>query len=141
MVIRARIDAARGPGMPRKFDVRAYLASGCGVDLTRINSIDTTTALESDSEVGPDLSRFKECQAPRPGWGCARERRFPGGKVLPAPASGTANRAAQERMAAAALRSSQSALGAYYRRLCARLRVGPRPSPPPPNKLARLIYT
>ena len=29
-----------------KFDVRAYLFGMCGVDLTRINGIDTTTALK-----------------------------------------------------------------------------------------------
>lgn len=45
-----------------KFDVRAYLFGMCGVDLTRINGIDTTTALKVISEVGPDLSRFKRAK-------------------------------------------------------------------------------
>ena len=52
-----------------------------------------------------------------------------------------ANRAAQAlRMAAAALRPSQSALGAYYRRLCARMDK-PKAITAAAHKLARLSYT
>jgi transposase len=43
------------------------------------------------------------------------------------------------RLAAAALRSSQSALGAYYRRLCARMDNG-KAVTAAAHKLARLIY-
>lgn len=47
---------------------------------------------------------------------------IPGGKVLSAATQAGSNRAAQARcMAAQALRKSQSALGAYHRRLCARI--------------------
>lgn len=53
----------------------------------------------------------------------------------------TANRAAQAlKMAAANLRTSQSALGAYYRRLCARMDK-PRAVTACAHKLARLFYT
>ena len=44
------------------------------------------------------------------------------------------------RLAAAALRSSQSALGAYFRRLCARMDK-PKAVTAAAHKLARLIYT
>jgi len=51
-----------------------------------------------------------------------------------------ANRAAQAlRLAAAALRTSQSALGAYFRRLCARMDK-PKAITASAHKLARLIY-
>jgi transposase len=51
-----------------------------------------------------------------------------------------ANRAAQAlKLAAAALRTSQSALGAYYRRLCARMDK-PKAVTAAAHKLARLIY-
>ena len=51
-----------------------------------------------------------------------------------------ANRAAQAlRLAAAALRSSQSALGAYYRRMCAHM-DRPKAVTAAAHKLARLIY-
>jgi len=52
-----------------------------------------------------------------------------------------ANRAAQaRRLAAAALRSSQSALGAYFRRMCSRMDK-PKAVTAAAHKLARLIYT
>jgi cytochrome c-type biogenesis protein CcmH/NrfF len=50
------------------------------------------------------------------------------------------NRAAQAlRLAAAALRSSQSALGAYFRRMCSRMDK-PKAVTAAAHKLARLIY-
>ena len=52
-----------------------------------------------------------------------------------------AGRAAQAlRLAAAALRTSQSALGAYFRRMCARMDK-PKAVAAAAHKLARLIYT
>ena len=52
-----------------------------------------------------------------------------------------ANQAAQAlRLAAAALRTSQSALGAYFRRMCARMDK-PKAITAAAHKLARLIYT
>ena len=42
-------------------------------------------------------------------------------------------------MAAAAPRPSQSALGAYYRRMCARMDK-PKAAPPTAHTLTRLIY-
>ncbi len=41
-----------------KFDLRAHLFKMCGVDLTRIDGIDVTTALAVLSEVGADMSKF-----------------------------------------------------------------------------------
>ena len=52
-----------------------------------------------------------------------------------------ANRAAQAlRLAAAALRTSQSALGAYFRRMCARMDK-PKAVTAAAHKLARLNYS
>jgi hypothetical protein len=52
-----------------------------------------------------------------------------------------ANRAAQAlRLAAAALRTSQSALGAYFRRMCARMDK-PKAVAAAAHKVARLLYT
>ena len=51
------------------------------------------------------------------------------------------NRAAQAlRLAAAALRSSKSALGGYFRRLCSRMDK-PKAVTAAAHKLARMIYT
>ena len=41
-----------------KFDLRTQLFKMCGVDLTRIDGIDVTTALAVISEIGADMSRF-----------------------------------------------------------------------------------
>ena len=64
-----------------------------------------------------------------------------GGKVMSGKTKRVANRAAQAlRLAAAALRSSQSSLGAYFRRMCARMDK-PKAVTAAAHKLARLIYT
>lgn len=131
---------SRGRNAP-KFDVRAYLFGMCGVDLTRINGIDTTTALKVIAEVGPDMSRFKSAKHFASWLGLCPGTKISGGKVLSGASKRTANRAAQAlRLAAAALRSSQSSLGAYFRRLCARL-DRPKAITATAHKLARLIYT
>lgn len=124
-----------------KFDVRAYLFGMCGVDLTRINGIDTTTALKVIAEVGPDMSRFKSAKHFASWLGLCPGTKISGGKVLSGASKRTANRAAQAlRLAAAALRSSQSSLGAYYRRMCGRLDRA-KAITATAHKLARLIYT
>ena len=46
----------RARNAPR-FDLRTQLFRMCGVDLTRIDGVDVTTALAVVSEIGPDLSR------------------------------------------------------------------------------------
>jgi transposase len=123
------------------FDVRGYLFRLCGVDLTRIDGIDVTTALKVIAEVGPDLSRFKSAKHFASWLGLCPGTKISGGKLLSGASKRTANRAAQAlRLAAAALRTSRSALGAYYRRLCARL-DRPRAITAAAHKLARLIYT
>ena len=124
-----------------KFDLRTALFRACGVDLTRIDGIDTGTALKVIAEVGPDLSRFKSVKHFASWLGLCPGTKISGGKILPGASRRTANRLAQAlRMAAVSLRNSQSALGAYYRRLCGRLDK-PKAIRATAHKLARLIYT
>lgn len=130
----------RAKNAPR-FDMRTYLFQLCGVDLTQIDGIDVTTAFKVLAEVGADLSRFKSAKHFASWLGLCPGTKISGGKVLSGASKRTANRAAQAlRMAAASLRTSQSALGAYYRRLCARMDK-PRAVTACAHKLARLIYT
>jgi transposase len=113
----------------------------CGVDLTRIDGIDVTTALAVISEVGTNLSRFPTVKHFASWLGLCPGTKITGGKVMTGKTQRSANRAAQAlRLAAAALRSSQSALGAYFRRLCARMDK-PKAVTAAAHKLARLIYT
>lgn len=124
-----------------KFDVRTYLYRLCGVDLTRINGINPTTALKVIAEIGPDVSRFKSIKHFASWLGLCPGTKISGGKVLSGATKRSANRAAQAlRLAAAALHKSQSALGAYFRRMAARLDRA-KAITATAHKLARLIYT
>ena len=123
------------------FDLRTQLFKMCGVDLTRIDGIDVTTALAVIAETGADLSRFPSVGHFTSWLGLCPGTKITGGKVLSSKTQRVANRAAQAlRLAAAALRSSQSALGAYFRRMCSRMDK-PKAVAAAAHKLARLIYT
>ena len=124
-----------------KFDLRTQLFKMCGVDLTRIDGIDVTTALAVISETGADMSRFPTVAHFASWLGLCPGTRITGGKVMSGRTKRCANRAAQAlRLAAAALRTSQSALGAYYRRMCSRMDK-PKAVTAAAHKFARLIYT
>jgi transposase len=134
---RARGRARNAP----KFDLRTQLFGMCGVDLTRIDGIDVTTALAVISETGADMSRFPTVGHFASWLGLCPGTKITGGKVMSGKTKRVANRAAQAlRLAAAALRSSKSALGAYFRRMCARMDK-PKAITAAAHKLARLIYT
>jgi len=123
-----------------KFNLRERLLKMCGVDVTRIDGIGETTALNVVSEVGTDLSRFPSDKHFASWLGLCPGTRISGGKVLGSKTKHSVNRAAQAfRQAAAALRSSKSALGAYYRRLCARMDKA-KAVTAAAHKLARLFY-
>ena len=123
-----------------KFNVRERLLKMCGVDVTKMDGIDETTALNIVAEVGTDLSRFPSDKHFASWLGLCPGTRISGGKVLGAKTKHSVNRASQAfRQAAAALRSSKSALGAYYRRLCGRMDKG-KAVTAAAHKLARLFY-
>ena len=124
-----------------KFDLRTQLFRMCGVDLTRIDGVDVTTALAVVSEVGTDMSRFPTIKHFTSWLGLCPGTKITGGKVMSGKTKRVVNRAAQAlRLAAAALRSSKSALGAYFRRMCSRMDK-PKAVTAAAHKLARLIYT
>jgi transposase len=137
--------AKRGPGRPVKalaFDLRKVLYRACGVDLTLIDGIDLNTATKIIAEVGVDLrSRFKTVKHFTSWLGLCPGTKISGGKRLSGASQRHPNRLAQAlRMAAVAAGKSQSALGAYYRRMAARLGKG-KAVRATAHKLARLIYT
>ena len=124
-----------------KFDLRTQLFKMCGVDLTRIDGIDVTTALAVVSETGADMSRFPTAGHFTSWLGLCPGTKITGGKVMSGQTRRVANRATQAlKLAAAALRTSQSALGAYFRRMCSRMDK-PKAVTAAAHKLARLIYT
>jgi len=77
----------------------------CGVDLTRIDGIDVTTALAVISETGTDMSRFPTAGHFASWLGLCPGTKIAGGKVMSGKTKRVANRAAQAlRLAAAASR-------------------------------------
>jgi transposase len=124
-----------------KFDLRTRLYQMCGVDLTRIDGIDVGTAMTVLAEVGVDMSKFPTVKHFAAWLGLCPGTKISGGKVLGSKTQKCANKTAQAlRQAASCLRNSQSALGAYYRRMCAKMDK-PKAITAAAHKLARLIYT
>ena len=111
------------------------------MDLTRIDGIGASTALAVISEIGTDMGRWKSVKHFTSWLGLCPGTKVSGGKVLGSKTKPTANRAAAAlRRAAVSLARSESALGAYFRRMAAR--VGkPQAVTATAHKLARLIYS
>ncbi len=103
------------------FDLHSHLYRITGVDFTTIDGLDVLTVQTIISEVGLDPSKFKTVKH-FCGWfrlcpGC----RITGGKVKSSQTRQVKNRAANAfRLAAQAVSRSQTALGAFYRRIKAR---------------------
>ena len=122
------------------FDARSYLYRMTGVDLTQIDSIEGNTALTVISEIGLDMSRWPTEKHFGSWLGLAPGSKVSGGKRLSGRTKHSANRAAAAlRLAAQSLNQSQSALGAYFRRLKARLGA-PKALTAAAYKLARIVY-
>jgi transposase len=121
-------------------DIRQRLADWAGVDLTRINGLGVTVVMKLLTEVGPDVSRFATVKHFCSWLGLCPGTKISGGKVLSSGTKRSANRARQAlKMAAQSLCRSESALGAFYRRLCARMDK-PRANTATAHKLARMAY-
>jgi hypothetical protein len=112
-----------------------------GVDLTQIDGIDSLSALKIISEIGLDMTRWPTGKHFASWLGLCPGNKMSGGKRHRVRSKPTANRAATAfRVAAQGLVNSHSALGAYYRRMRARLGA-PKAITAPAHKLARLVYS
>ena len=122
------------------FDVRQAMANWAGVDLTRIDGLGVSIVMKLLSEIGTDLSRFANVKHFCSWLGLCPGTKISGGKVLSAGTKRSANRARQAlKMAAMSLSRSDSALGAFYRRLCSRMDK-PRANTAVAHKLSRMVY-
>ena len=132
----SKVSAKNSPA----FDVRQAMANWAGVDLTRIDGLGVSIVMKLLSEVGADLSRFANVKHFCSWLGLCPGTKISGGKVLSAGTKRSANRARQAlKMAAMSLSRSDSALGAFYRRLCSRMDK-PRANTAVAHKLARMVY-
>ena len=122
------------------FDLAAHLIRTTGVDLTAIPGVEAYTALKVISEIGLDLSRWKTSKHFASWLGLCPGNRVSGGKQLGSKSKRTANYAASAlRMAASCTHRSNTALGAYLRRLKARIGA-PKAITATAHKIAVIIY-
>ncbi len=129
-----------GSKVRQEFDARQTLANWAGVDLTRINGLGLAAVMKILSEIGPDVSRFETVKHFCSWLGLSPGTKISGGKVLSAKTKRSANRVRQVlKLAAMSLSRSDSALGAFYRRLCGRMDK-PRANTAVAHKLARMVY-
>lgn len=140
----ASVDLGKAPRAGSKarmeFDVRQQLSNWAGVDLTRINGLGLDSVMKILCEIGPDLSHFANVKHFCSWLGLCPATKISGGKVISARTKRSANRVRQAlKMAAMSLSHSDSALGAFYRRLCSRMDK-PRANTATAHKLARMVY-
>jgi transposase len=104
------------------FDARAALHAVLGVDLTQIHGLGPSLALKLVGECGTDLSAWPDAKH-FTSWLClAPSNKISGGKVLSTRTRRSGSRAAALlRLAAVTVGRTQTALGAFYRRLSARI--------------------
>jgi len=123
------------------FDVHTYLDAMIGVALTQIDGIDALTALKVLSEIGLDMTRWPTGTHCASWLGVCPGNKVSGGKRYRMRSKPTANRAASALwLAAQGFVNSPSALGAYERRMRARLGA-PKAMTATAHTLARLVYS
>ena len=104
------------------FDVRPALHRLLGADLSQIHGLGPYTVLRLVAECGDDMTRWPTAKH-FTSWLClAPANKISGGRVLSATTRRSSNRAtALLRIAAVNIGRTQTALGAFYRRLAARI--------------------
>lgn len=129
---------------PRKnqahFDLTMALYKMTGVDLTQIDGIEALTAQTIITEIGWDVSPWRTEKHFTSWLGLCPNNDVTGGKVKRRSTRKTSQRVTTAlRVAAQSLARSESALGAFYRRIKAR-HGAPKAIVATAHKLARIIY-
>ena len=123
-----------------RFDVRPLLHQITGADLTQIDAIGPYNGLKLLSEIGSDMSRWPTERHFTSWLTLAPKNKVSGGRLLSSRTEPSANRAAAIlRVAAMTLGRTQTALGAFYRRLAYRIGKA-KAITATARKLAILIY-
>jgi len=147
-----RVDLKEKPTPPRKpgrrllcdlvagTDLRVELYRCVGVDLTAIEGIGVLTAQVVISEIGLDMSRWRTEKHFTSWLGLCPDNRISGGKVLSSHTRHVVSPLSDAlRIAATTLQNSKTAMGAFYRRMRARLGAASAITATA-HKLARIIY-
>jgi transposase len=147
----SKIDVEQHPLLPERhahkarknefrFDMRTQLYRILGVDLTLVPGLNAISVHTLLAEIGPDLSRFANAAAFASWLGLCPENKKSGGKVLSAKTRRTKNRINRTlRVAAQTLHGSKTYLGAYYRKMRARLGA-PKAITATAHKMARIVF-
>jgi len=122
------------------FDLTQALYQVTGVDLTQIDGIEALTAQTIITEIGWDVSPWRTEKHFTSWLGLCPNNDVTGGKVKRRSTRKTSQRVATAlRVAAQSLARSESALGAFYRRIKAR-HGAPKAIVATAHKLARIVY-
>jgi len=122
------------------YDLAGHLYQILGVDLTAIDGLEALTVQAIITEIGTDVSPWPTVKHFTSWLGLAPHHDKSGGKVLRSRTKKTQNKANLAfRLAAQSLSRSQSAIGAYFRRI--RAKHGPAKAiTATAHKLARIVY-
>ena len=122
------------------FDLAQYLYRMTGVDLTRVDGLDSLTVQDILSEIGTDMDPWPTVKHFASWLRLSPNNRVTGGKVKQRGTLPSQNRANTAfRVAAQSLARSNCALGAFYRRIRAR-HGAPKAITATAHKLARIVY-
>jgi len=122
------------------FDLSRSLYRMTGVDLTQVDGLDALTVQDILSEIGTDMSVWPTVKHFASWLRLAPNNKVTGGKVKRRGTQPTTNRASNAfRLAAQSLARSNSAMGAFYRRIRAR-HGAPKAVTATAHKLARIVY-
>src|ERR671922_1529801 len=135
--------AAVGPSSSKNapaYDAHSLLYQLTGVDVLAIPGLQASTAQTILAEIGLNMEKWPNEKAFCAWLGLAPRHEISGGKVLRRHTLKTRNRAGQAlRLVAQAAGRSHSGLGAFYRRM--RARLGPQSAiVATAHKLARIVY-
>ena len=122
------------------YDVRNYLYDILGVDLTQIHGLQASSVQTILAEVGTDMTKWLSEKHFVSWLGLCPAPDISGGKILKNKTKKVKSRAAKAfRLAARACANSNSAIGAFYRRM--RYRIGPSKAiTATAHKLAVIFY-
>lgn len=135
-----RARKTRANRSPYYFDAPSAIKKVTATDLTTIPGIDANIAMKILSEIGTDTSQWPNAKMFASWLGLCPGNKISGGRVLSSRTKPSDNRAAQAlRMAAASLYRSKTAIGAFFRRMRARLGA-PKAITAAAHKLARILY-
>lgn len=122
------------------FDARSHLHRITGIDLTAIPGIEANTALKIISEIGLDLTRWKNAKQFSSWLGVCPGNKISGGQKISTRSKRCPNQAASAlRMAASTLHHNKTALGAFFRRMKTKLGA-PKATTAAAHKLAILFF-